>query len=197
MIITILVLFFLVIVVQVVYITRLERGGFDAMSRAAGTVRLTLLSAFHVPCAVVVLDIRGMHELNAVIGYMVANKVIAHVIRVHDMRCQFGGDEIVIFIPFAKPGTAKMIASRIIERCKQFTITMEHEKRKELHMRTAGKIDGLHVAIISVDNTSNALITTHKALNELETIKENGATITGNRATTGNPGTLQKHYERF
>lgn len=185
---------FVLVAIQAIYILSLERGGFDAMSRPAGIVRLTILEALRIPCAVVVLDIRGMHELNAVLGYTVSNKVIAHIIRVHDWRMQFGGDEIVIFIPFAKLGTANKIMQRILDRCQAFTSELPQSKRNELSQRTNGKIDGLHVAIISVEKTNHAYTTTTKALNELETMKESGATITGNRATTGNKGTLTKEY---
>lgn len=191
---TLFILLAIVIAIQVIYIARLERGGFDAMSRPAGIVRLAFLEALRIPCAVIVLDIRGMHELNAVLGYTVSNKIIAHIIRVHDWRMQFGGDEIVIFIPFAKPGTASKIMNRILSRCQSFTAEMPQSQRNELSQRTNGKIDGIHVAIIAIEKTTRPLSSVHKALNELETMKETGATITGNRATTGNPGTLTREY---
>jgi len=181
----------LVILLQAAYIRQLERGGFGAFSRAAILVRLAVYQLLKIPCGLVALDMRKMHEMNAVLGYEILNQLVARIIKTSDIRGQFGGDEIVILIPYAKTGTARLIKNRIIRNARMITNGLPDEKRQELCRRTAGLVDGVHVAILSVDSTRNPLRATWAAMDILERMKEDGADVTGVRATTGNVGTLQ------
>lgn len=180
----------LIIVVLLAYIRKLEIGGFGALSKSALLVRLWFFYLLRIPLAIVCLDIRGMHSLNAALGYSIANQMVGRLIKSKDTYGQYGGDEIVVVVPMPKPGAARKIMYRISDKAKQFTADMSPEKRQELIARTAGKIDGVHIAAIATERTLNPFYTIKEAMDKLEEMKEHGCTITGNRETTGNRGTL-------
>jgi len=165
---------------------------FGTLSPVFTHAYLHLLSALRIPCSVIVYDIRKMHELNAVFGYSNNNRdLIPRLTKVRrsrgDLVGQYGGDE---FVVIATAHAGKTIARRIIARAKEITQSMTLAQRLELSTRTAGIVDGLHIALACEDYTRDALKTAAALVDETERLKESGARQTGNRATTGNIGTL-------
>jgi len=191
---TLLIISLLVNVALVAIISSMSRSHFGTLSPSATKALLATLSVLSAPVSIVVYDIRKMHELNAVMGYSNSNILVARLtkVRQYDIIGQYGGDE---FVVISRPGAGSKIAWRIIERAKEITLQIDPAKRDALSLRTAGIVDGLSVAITYTNHTTDAWNAAAAGLDETERLKELGATMTGDRATTGNVGMLISEME--
>jgi len=191
---TILTISLVINILTITAIMSMSRSHFGTLSPVATRLLLRALSILRVPVSVVVYDIRKMHELNAVMGYANSNILVARLTKVRqsDIIGQYGGDE---FVVISRPGAGSRIAWRIIEKAKEITAQIDPAKRDALNLRTGGIVDGLTVAITYSNYSTNALRDTVRGVDETERLKEHNASMTGNRATTGNAGTLISEME--
>lgn len=191
MITTILIGSLIVNIALVLAVCSMSTSRLGVFSQTATRSYLKLLSVFRVPVSIVAYDIRKMHELNAVLGYSNSNILIARLTKIRrrkvDFIGQYGGDE---FVVVSRPGVGSLIAKRIMDRAQEMSLEISQEQRDSLKQRTCGLMDGLYVSIAFTDVTRDALGTASLLVDETERLKEQGALMTGSRATSGNVGTL-------
>jgi GGDEF domain-containing protein len=186
----------LIIVLQSLYISALQRSHLHpgVFSQKAGRMRLAWYGLLRVPGALVAFDIRGMHTLNAVLGYSQANRMLSRLLGVcstrRDIVATWGGDEFIVFIPYGKLGDANNLVGRLTGKAKELSAEIPEFEITQLIKWTGGIIDGLHLSAAIVEYTRNPLQAAQRAVDETEVIKVRGAKITGRRETTGNKGTL-------
>ena len=186
---TIICLLSLVILAQAVYIQALQRSPMGVLTPTALRLRLALYSVLRVRCFVVGLDIRKMKSLNTVLGYSNSNAIIGKFIsgtrRYSDIVGQYGGDEFVI----CGRGNADKLVQRLYAMRDDINASLPNETREKLSIHTDGLIDGLHLAICTIHETDNAIFSAKRAIDATEPLKSGGRQ-TGNRDTSGRPGTL-------
>jgi len=186
-----LVLSILINAALVAIIHSMSTSKYGWISRDAILTYLRILSIFHIPCSIVGYDLRKVNAWNAENNWSATTGVMGRLIQIRknrgDVVGKFGGDEFVIV---SAPHSGSIIAKRIVVRAQEITNELPTELRKRLSDRTGGIVDGLYVAIASCDYTTDAYGTAARLIDETEHLKEHDAPVTGNRATTGNKGTL-------
>lgn len=186
---TIIIVLSLVVLAQAIYIKALQRSPMGVLTPTALRLRLALYSLLRIKCFVVGLDIRKMKSLNTVLGYSNSNAVIGRLIastrRYSDIVGQYGGDEFVI----CGRGDAQALVKRLLAKRDEINAEMPTETREKLNAHTGGLVDGLHLAICVIAETTDARTSARKAIDETEPLKAGGVQ-TGNRDTSGKPGTL-------
>lgn len=186
--------------VQVLKVRMLSRSNFDNLSPAALRWQLRLWSLFRRPCAIIALDIRKLHDLNAVLGYSTSNGLIrdlisarqhqrsGHARRWLDLVGQWGGDELVMAL--ADPRGRERVLRHLEARLLELSARMTPEQRQALHDRTGGLVDGLHAAISIVPHTRDAYGAAGRAIDATGPMKE--GRLTGERSTSGAVGTVMQ-----
>lgn len=186
--------------VQVLKVRALSRSNFDNLSSAALRWQLRLWSLFRHPCAIIALDIRKLHDLNAVLGYSTSNGLIrdlisarqhqrsGHARRWFDLVGQWGGDEVVVAV--ADPSGIDRVLQHLEARLVELSTRLTPEQRTALYDRTGGLVDGLHAAISVVKHTRDAYGTAVSAVNATGPLKE--GRLTGERSTSGAVGTIMQ-----
>ena len=184
--------------VQVLKVRALSRSNFDNLSPAALRWQLRLWSLLRRPCAIIALDIRKLHDLNAVLGYDTANGLIrdlisarqhqrsGHAHRWLDLVGTWGGDEIALAL--ADPRGLDRVLQHLYARLDELSTRMTPAQRRALYDRTGGLVDGLHAAISIVPHTRDAYGSAVRAVDATVPLKE--GRITGERSTSGAIGTV-------
>lgn len=139
---------------------------------------------------VIAIDVRKLHDLNAVLGYDRANVLIAQwiagCVRTTDTWGQYGGDEIVGMVPV---GDGRGVLTRLIARAEQISTQIAPEQRAALVQRTGGLVDGFCIAACLIEDAAAPAVAAASALADVQRLKEAGP-VTGVRSTSGAPGTL-------
>ncbi len=176
-------------VVQLVKIRMLSYCPFG-LSKTALVWQLKLWSLFRVRCAVIGIDIRKLHDMNALFGYSEGNRLmreaLQNVARSNDLIGQYGGDEHIIAIRNAEAWP--LVLDRFTANLRALTEAMATEDRAALIARTSGLVDGLHAAIVVVPETRRAYHTAMLAIDKTGEIKDGPQT--GDRSTSGAKGTI-------
>lgn len=176
-------------IVQLVKVRMLSYCAFG-LSKTALVWQLKLWSFFRIRCAVIAIDIRKLHDMNSILGYSEANKLMAdalkNVARSNDLIGQYGGDEHIIAI--RNPQAWPLVLERFTANLRALTETMPIESRDALYRRTGGLVDGLHAAIVIVPETRRAYHTAMLAIDKTGEIKDGPQT--GDRSTSGAKGTI-------
>jgi GGDEF domain-containing protein len=185
---------------QALKVRMLSRSNFDNLSPAALRWQLRLWSIARRPCAIVALDIRKLHDLNAVLGYSTSNELIrdlisarqhqrsGHARRWLDLVGQWGGDELVVAL--ADPSGRERVLQHMQARLTELSARLTVEQRQALYDRTGGLVDGLHAAISVVSYTHDAYGATVRAVDATGPLKE--GRMTGARSTSGAVGTVMQ-----
>lgn len=145
---------------------------------------------------VIAIDIRKMHQLNEVLGYDYANRMIQRwltsTLRADDIAGQWGGDEIVL-APYSGQGDG--VVKRLIDAAQNITNTMSEQERNELRIKTGGLVDGFHIAASMVYDTPYLYDAAVSALDDANRLKSGRET--GDRATSGAVGTIINKQHTF
>jgi GGDEF domain-containing protein len=183
---------------QFIKVRSLSRCEFG-LSKAALKWHLTIWSWLRIPCAVIAVDFRKLHDINALFGYTTGNEMMQTLAAVrtrdkdgykrrHDIIGQWGGDEHVIAI---RDATAwQLVLDRFQANLRAATDAMTPEQRATLVMRTGGLVDGLHAAISVVPYTRDAYGATVRAVEATGPMKD--GLQTGLRSTSGAVGTVMQ-----
>jgi hypothetical protein len=161
------------------------------------------------PCDLICIDLRKMHDLNAVLGYDVTNMYFGIFARTRthddpfiaarsrDVRGQWGGDEVVIA---CAPGDGQGLLMRLIAALDKLTAALTPAQRHSLAMRTGNLVDGWAAVFVLIPNTTDPYHRewigdtwvdagdVKRGVNECGKLKEGN--ITGSRSTSGRPGTI-------
>lgn len=183
---------FLIIVIaaQAVYIAALQRSQMGVFGPTALMLRLMLYSALKIRVWVIGLDIRKMQGLNKVGSMSNTNALIGKllaVLRKNDLVGQMYGDEFVIVGRYSPHGPYKALR-RLLRRRDEINDNLPKEFRSALCSHSGGLIDGLHMAICVIDDTDDAYGAAKYAIDKTGPIKAGNET--GDRATSGQPGTV-------
>ena len=179
---------------QLVKIAFLSRTHLDNMAPAALRWQLRIWSLLRRRCAIIALDVRKLHDLNALLGYSTANDLIRDLVSVRllrklgrwlDLIGQWGGDEFVIAL--ANADAWPLVVERIQARLIEITAKLTPEQRAAIQERTGGLVDGLHAAISIIPLTRDAYGSAVAAVNATGPLKEGPQT--GARSTSGAIGT--------
>jgi hypothetical protein len=137
-------------------------------------------------CDVVVVDIRKMNALNAVLGWSRANSFVGELVRhrVADIAGQWGGDEFVFVVP---AGDGAGLLSRLLKAAAELTKGLTLQERAKLEEKTAGLVNGFHLAAVLVANVTNVSVAVDRAIDATGLLKE--GRNTGDRNTSGTRGT--------
>lgn len=95
----------------------------------------------------------------------------------------------MLFAAWEKQDTAEMIVARLIEKAAEISMGLSYDERQSLRQHTGGLVDGLHLAVCYTATTRNAMDTARRCIDAADAIK-NGGRDTGDRNTSGKPGTL-------
>lgn len=151
------------------------------------------LAALPGPADVIALDIRKMHELNAVLGWDPTTALIAAFLacrhapgRAPDILGQWGADEFVIAVP---AGDGPGMLGRLLRQAAALTARLTTAQRAALHTATGGLVDGLSFAAVLIEGSAAPLDDAARAI-VLVNQQKNAGAQTGARATSGAAGTL-------
>jgi hypothetical protein len=151
------------------------------------------LAALPGPADIIGLDIRKMHELNAVLGWDATTAIVAELLacrqapgRIPDILGQWGADEFVIAVP---AGDGAGVLGRLLRQAGALTARLSVAQRAALSASTGGLIDGVSFAAVLVPDSTAPLGDAARAIVLVNQQKSTGAQ-TGSRATSGARGTL-------
>lgn len=138
---------------------------------------------------VIAIDIRKLHDLNAVLGWDRANSLVAQWIsmarREGDLWGQYGGDELVAVVP---PGDGSGLLERLQANAQAVADQMTEETRATLWARTGGLVDGFCIAACLLEGAGDVRQATADALEAAQQLKV--GRVTGERSTSGAVGTV-------
>lgn len=187
-------------------INELSMSHLGIFSPAAIRRELRLLST---PCDLICIDLRKMHDLNEVLGYDVANRYFGifartrmhdelHVAaRSHDIRGQWGGDEVVIA---CAAGDGAGLLMRLINALDVLSAGLTAPHRRAMHERTGGLVDGFAAVFVLIPNSTD--VYRREWINDgwadagdaargvAECGRLKAGNVTGSRSTSGKPGTI-------
>lgn len=185
---------------------QLSRSHLGILSSAA--IRMAL-ETMTTPVDLICIDLRKLHDLNDVLGYDVANRYFGTFARTrlhdelylpprrHDIRGQWGGDELVIA---TAPGDGMGLIMRMVLALDALTAELTPEQRQAITMRTGGLVDGFCAVFVLITNSTDPY---HRVWDG-ETWSDAGdaargvaacgplkaGPVTGCRSTSGKPGTI-------
>lgn len=175
-------------------INELSMSHLGIFSPAAIRRELRLLDT---PCDLICIDLRKMHDLNEVLGYGVVNRYFGvfartrmhdelHVAaRSHDIRGQWGGDEVVIACGI---GDGAGLLMRLINALDVLSAGLTATHRRAMHERTGGLVDGFAAVFVLIPNSAHPLRDAARGVDECGRLK--AGNVTGSRSTSGKPGTI-------
>lgn len=169
------------------------------LSKAALKWQLTIWSWRRIPCTVIAVDFRKLHDINALFGYTNGNKMMKTLAAVrthdkdghkrrHDIIGQYGGDEHILAL--RDPKAWPMVLDRFRANMRAATEAMTPAERRVLFERTGGLVDGLHAAISVVPYTRDAYGAAVRAIEATGPMKDGAQT--GSRSTSGAVGTIMQ-----
>lgn len=171
----------------------LAQSNFGTLTPTATKLALAALASSDSPVDLIVIDIRKMHELNAVLGWDTTTATVTQLLacrhapgRAPDVLGQLGGDEFVIAVP---AGDGSGMLRRLLSQAAAITTALPESARARLRESTGGLVDGVAVAAMLIEGTMTPLTSTLRALPLVAAMKADGRQ-TGERATSGAAGTL-------
>lgn len=175
-------------------INELSMSHLGIFSPAAIRRELRLLDT---PCDLICIDLRKMHDLNEVLGYGVVNRYFGifartrmhdelHVAaRSHDLRGQWGGDEVVIACAV---GDGTGLIMRLINALNVLSAGLTATHRRAMNERTGGLVDGFAAVFVLIPNSTQPLRDAARGVDECGRLK--AGNVTGCRSTSGKSGTI-------
>lgn len=187
-------------------IDELSMSHLGIFSPAAIRRELRLLST---PCDLICIDLRKLHDLNEVLGYDVANRYFGifartrmhdelHIAtRSHDIRGQWGGDEVVIACS-AGDGTGLLM--RLVNALDMLSAGLPPAQRLAMATRTGGLVDGFAAVFVLIPNSTDVYRRewidggwvdagdAARGVDECGLLKKGN--VTDCRSTSGKPGTI-------
>lgn len=179
---------------QAIKIKFLSRTHLHNLAPAALRWQLRIWSMLRKPCAIIALDIRKLHDMNALLGYSTANDLIRELVSVRqhgqrrDLIGQWGGDEFLIAL--ANAGAWPLVVTRLEARLIELSARLTPEQRDAITERTGGLVDGLHAAISIIPLTHDAYGAAIRAVDATGPLKDGHQT--GSRSTSGAVGTISQ-----
>lgn len=184
-----------VLLIKVRWLSYCEFG----LSKAALRWQLTIWSWCRVPCAVIAVDFRKLHDINGLFGYSTGNEMMMTLAAVrthnkdghkrrHDLIGQWGGDEHVLVL--RDPNAWGLVLDRFRANMRDATEALTPAERQVLSERTGGLVDGLHAAISVVPFTRDAYGAAVRAIEATGPLKDGPQT--GSRSTSGAVGTVMQ-----
>lgn len=149
------------------------------------------------PCDLICIDLRKLHDLNEVLGYDIANRYFGVFARTrmhdepciaprpHDVRGQWGGDELVIACA-VDDGLGLLM--RLVAALDALTAELTPAQRHALAQRTGGLVSGFAAVFVLIPNSTRPLCDAARGIDECGALKK--GSVTGNRSTSGKPGTI-------
>lgn len=149
------------------------------------------------PCDLICIDLRKLHDLNEVLGYDVANRYFGVFARTrmhdepfvaprpHDVRGQWGGDELVIACA-VDDGMGLLM--RLVAALDDLTAELTTAQRQAIAARTGGLVNGFSAVFVLIPNSTHPLCDAARGVTECGELKKGN--VTGNRSTSGKPGTI-------
>lgn len=156
----------------------------------------------------IALDFRKLHEWNDIIGRERADTYLARLGQVRttdrpippgstprkarqpgdarDLAGQYGGDELVLSVP---AGDGWGLLARLVRTLNTMTLELSDAERAAIVMRTGGLLTGFAAVLVLVERSTRPFDDAARAVDECGILKRGGL-ITGNRASTGRPGTI-------
>lgn len=185
----------IILLVKVRWLSYCEFG----LSKAALRWQLTIWSLFRIPCAIIAVDFRKLHDINGLFGYSTGNELMKTLASVrtrdkdghkrrHDLIGQWGGDEHILAL--RDPNAWELVLDRFRANMRAATDKMTPAERQVLFERTGGLVDGLHAAISVIPYTRDAYGAAVRAINATGPLKDGPQT--GNRSTSGAVGTIMQ-----
>jgi GGDEF domain-containing protein len=169
------------------------------LSKAALRWQLTIWSLLRIPCAVIAVDFRKIHDINGLFGYGIGSELMKTLAQVrthdkdghkrrHDIIGQWGGDEHILAL--RDPRAWGLVLDRFRANMRAATEAMTAAERQVLFERTGGLVDGLHAAISVVPYTRDAYGAAVRAIEATGPMKDGPQT--GSRSTSGAVGTVMQ-----
>lgn len=166
------------------------------LSKAALRWQLLIWSWLRIPCAVIAVDFRKIHDINGLFGYATGSEMMTTLAKVrthdgkrrHDLIGQWGGDEHILAL--RDPSAWQLVVDRFRANMRAATDRMTPEQRQALYDRTGGLVDGLHAAMVIVPFTRDAYGAAVAAIEAAGKLKEGRQT--GERSTSGAAGTVMQ-----
>lgn len=180
---------------QQAHIAELRASPLGILSGAA--IRCDL-RAWRGQADVIAVDWRKLHEWNEILGYDLATQFFAEFCRTRaanrrrddhrsaDIRGQWGGDEIVIAVA---PGGGRGLLMRLIRALDELSAQLSAEQRAKIVAQTGGLIDQFSAVFVLIEGSSCPIVDAARAVAECGQLKSGGRQ-TGDRATSGRPGTI-------
>lgn len=187
-------------------ILQLSMSHLGILSQAA--IRIELEQMIE-PADVLCIDLRKLHELNDILGYSLANRYFGRFARTrmhdepymaarpHDLRGQYGGDEVVIA---CAPGDGMGLLLRMVDALDRLTHELTAEERAAIAAQTGGLVDGFAAVFVLIPNSVDIYHRdwrdggfvdagdVQRGIDECGRLKKGHQT--GSRATSGRPGTI-------
>ncbi len=150
------------------------------------------------PVDLIAFDFRKLHEWNDVLGYDVSSNYLAKFCQTRtrtrrrgearplDVRGQWGGDEIVLAVA---AGNGRGLLMRLVWALDTMTERLTDEQRTKITHNTGGLITGFAAVFVLVEGSGAPLVDAARAVSECGVLKSGGRQ-TGERATSGRPGTI-------
>lgn len=183
-----------IIAAQQSHIRELSRSHLGILSGPAIRRELRLLET---PCDLIALDFRKLHEWNDILGYDLANRFFGDLcrtrehtrrrseLRMQDVRGQWGGDEIVIACAV---GSGRGLLLRLVRALDDLSAQLSTNQRQAIVTATGGLIDGFAAVFVLIESSRCPLVDAARAVAECGELKR--GIQTGDRATSGRPGTI-------
>ena len=158
------------------------------------------------PRDLICIDLRKLHDLNEVLGYDVANRYFGLFARtrIHaDTRGQWGGDELIIACAV---GDGQGLIMRLVDSLDDLTADLTPVQRQALSRRTGGLMSGFCAVFVLIENSHDVYHRdwingawvdsgdSTRGIDECGRLKKGN--VTGNRSTSGKPGTIIGTLER-
>ncbi len=150
------------------------------------------------PRDLICIDLRKLHDLNEVLGYDIVNIYFSQfactrmhdATRDHDVRGQWGGDEIVIA---CQVGDGHGLLMRLVTALDALTAELTPAQRQAIALRTCGLVEGFCAVFVLIESSGDLLCDATRGIRECGELKKGN--VTGSRSTSGKPGTIISSLE--
>lgn len=178
-----------------ILVTAYGRSHLGILSGPAIRHELSLLT---LPCDIIALDWRKLHEWNDLIGRAPASAAMGravrtdyagidrrHATRTLDLRGQYDGDELVIAVD---AGSGIGLLRRLLRELATMNALLTDANRTAIRDRTGGLLSGFSIAAVLVEGTTRASADAARAVDATGELKKGRQT--GTRASSGAVGTV-------